>query len=349
MSQQELLTQYGARLAPDGIPLDFGNLRAEFDAATQGAVVMLRSHEGRLEISGRDRLEFIHRISTNNLTALADGAGAPTLFTSPTARIIDRATVYHRGDRALVITEPGRGPALSAYLQRNLFFNDDAQISDLGPATQQLDLHGPEADAAIEGFVPGAAALEPMHSREATVGGVPVFLARNKPVSGSHWTIIVASADFPAVWDAIAAVVTPAGSLTYNALRIRAGRPGVGRELSQEYIPLEVGLWDEVSFHKGCYTGQEIIARMESRNRLARIMVRLTLDAPVDAPAELIVDGRAVGTMTSSVATADGAFVGIGVVRMASATPGHSLQVADSGVTAQIRDYAGSPPPALAE
>ena len=57
----------------------------------------------------------------------------------------------------------------------------------------------------------------------------------------------------------------PAGSLTYNVLRIRAGRPGVGHELSTDYIPLELGLWDEVSFTKGCYTGQEIIARMESR------------------------------------------------------------------------------------
>ncbi len=348
MTHQIVLTRYGAKLAPDNIPLDFGNLNAEYAAATQGAVVMLRSHEGRLELTGRDRLEIMHRISTNNLTALAEGEGAPTLFTSPTARIIDRATVYNRGERALVITEPGRGPALLHYLQRSIFFNDEAQISDLTAATEQLDVHGPQADAAIETLVPGAAAIEPMRSREALIGGIPAFLARNKPISGSHWTVMIAAADFDAAWEALAAVATPAGSLAYNMLRIRAGRPGVGRELSQDYIPLEVGLWDEVSFHKGCYTGQEIIARMESRNRLARIMVRLTLDAPVTAPANLSAEGRTVGTVTSSVVTADGSSVGIGVVKLAAAAPGQTLQVA-GGATATIRDYAGSPPPALAE
>jgi aminomethyltransferase len=291
----------------------------------------------------------MHRISTNNLTALAEGEGAPTLFTSPNARIIDRATVYHRGEKALVITEPGRGPALPNYLQRNIFFNDDARLMDITAATQQLDLHGPQTDTAVESLVPGAATLAPMHSRDAAIGGAAVFLARNKSISGSHWTIIAADTDFEAVWEAVAAAAKPAGSLAYNMLRIRAGRPGVGRELSQEYIPLEVGLWDEVSFHKGCYAGQEIIARMESRNRLARIMVRLTLDAPVNAPADLIADGRTVGTVTSSVVTADGSSVGIGVVKVAAAAPGQTLQVANSSTTALIRDYAGSPPPALAE
>src|SRR6185295_4976010 len=93
----------------------------------------------------------------------------------------------------------------------------------------------------------------------------------------------------------------PAGSLTYNRLRIRAGRPGVGHELTQDYIPLELGLWDEVSFTKGCYTGQEIIARMESRGRLAKTIITVNLSAAVDAPAKLVADGHEVGMLTSSV------------------------------------------------
>src|SRR5690606_27230476 len=108
------------------------------------------------------------------------------------------------------------------------------------------------------------------------------------------------------VWTALLAAgadhgLQPAGSLTYNVLRIRAGRPGVGRELSADYLPLEVGLWDEISFNKGCYTGQEIIARMESRSRLAKTIVTLALDALVEAPAPISIDEREVGTLTSSV------------------------------------------------
>ena len=104
MSLNEGLIEQDAHLAVDGIPLDFGDLAAEYDAALSRAVVMLRSHEGRLELTGRDRLEVMHRMSTNDLNGLAPGQGAPTIFTSPTARILDRATVYHRGERVLVIS-----------------------------------------------------------------------------------------------------------------------------------------------------------------------------------------------------------------------------------------------------
>src|SRR5215468_7516855 len=97
-----------AVLAADGIPLHFGDERSEYHAALEQAVVMDRSHEGRFEITGRDRLNIMHRISTNDLLTLETDEGRPTLFTNAVARILDRATVYTYGERALVITEPGR-------------------------------------------------------------------------------------------------------------------------------------------------------------------------------------------------------------------------------------------------
>ncbi|MFN8450338.1 MAG: hypothetical protein U0521_17565 [Anaerolineae bacterium] len=152
------------------------------------------------------------------------------------------------------------------------------------------------------------------------------------------------------MWDALLAnpALIPAGSLTYNVLRIRAGRPGVGRELSTEYLPLEVGLWDEVSFTKGCYTGQEIIARMESRGKLAKTIVALALDGWAEAPAKISLEGREIGVMTSSVRTPDGELVGIGVVKLAAAQPGADVLVAD-GIAARITGLPGAQPPAFAE
>src|SRR5947208_6220717 len=97
-----------AVVAADGIPLHFGDERGEYHAALEQAVIMDRSHEGRFEIVGNDRLNIIHRISTNDLLTLAPGEGRPTLFTNAVARVLDRATVYARGERALVIAEPGR-------------------------------------------------------------------------------------------------------------------------------------------------------------------------------------------------------------------------------------------------
>jgi tRNA-modifying protein YgfZ len=350
MALQDLHRHLGATLAPDGIPLHYGDQKAEFHAALHAAALMERSHEGRLELSGRDRLSLLQRISTNDVLALSLGEGRPTIFTNPNARIIDRITVYHRGDTVLALTEPGRGEAVRVYLQRNIFFNDDARLTDLTPATRQFALHGPRAVAVFDALK--LPVLEPMHGVEFNVGGAPVFVARNKPISGDHYILVVANAHAETVWSTLLAVgasagLVPAGSLTYNALRIRAGRPGVGRELSAEYLPLEVGLWDEVNFRKGCYTGQEIIARMESRNRLARTIVSLRLEGWVEAPASLTHEGREVGTLTSSVTTPDGDILGIGIVKVAAAQPGVALAAGAAGVPATITLLPGVQPPMI--
>lgn len=335
----------GASLAGDGIPLHYGDQQAEYRAALENAVLMDRSHEGRLELTGRDRLNLMHRISTNDLNKLAPEQGAATIFTNPNARIIDRATVYHRGETALVLTEPGRGEPLRRYLQSNIFFNDEARIADLTPTTRQFVLHGPAGDAVMMRF--GLGDITGTGGRDVEIGGVSVFAGRAKPVSGSCWVIIAPNEGAAAVWEALlnAGAISPAGSLTYNALRIRAGRPGVGRELSTDYIPLEVGLWDEVSFNKGCYTGQEIIARMESRGRLARTIVSVRLASAVDAPAPLRLDGREVGRLTSSTVTPDAEIIGIGLVKVAAAQAGITLLCGDQNVEAVITQLPGAQPP----
>lgn len=354
MTFTDQLQTDGAVLAPDGIPTHFGNLAAEYDAALDSAVLLVRSHEGRLELTGRDRLALMHRMSTNKLEDLAPGSGAATVFPTPNARIIDRAVVVNRPDKTLVISEPGRGALLENYLRRNIFFNDDVQLVNVTGATTQFALHGPQADAIVAHFLANAGTFALFASAEVDVAGAPVLFIRNKPLSGAHWTVVAPADAAASVWNALLEAgkpegLTPAGSLTYNTLRIRAGRPGVGRELTDVYLPLEVGLWDEISFHKGCYTGQEIIARMESRNRLARVMVRLTLDASVEAPADLAADGRVIGRITSSTTSPRGEHFALGVVKTDIATTGRSLTVGNDGAQAVIVGLAAAPPPMAEE
>jgi len=342
----------GAALASDGIPLHFGDLKAEYHAALTSAILMERSHEARIEMTGPDRLTLLHRISTNDLTNMAEGEGRPTIFTNPNARILDRAVVYNLSNRAIVLGEPGRSGALSQYLQRNIFFGDDARLANLAATTCEFDLHGPKADEVMNRFVPESASLPAFYSQEAVLADVPIFIARRKPMSGTRWTIITPIEAGGVLWSHIlergaAHGLIPAGSLTFNTLRIRAGLPGVGRELSQDYIPLEVGLWDEVSFKKGCYTGQEIIARMESRGRLANTIVALNLSAMVDAPADIYHEGRTVGRLTSSVVSPDNEIFAIGVIKVPVAQVGQSLQVGGEKIQAEVQALVGAQPPQL--
>lgn len=341
-SLKELQHQQGATTASDGIPLNFGDPQHEYQSALNNVIVLDRSHEARLVLTGKDRLSLMNRMSTNDLLSLAVNEGRPTIFTNPTARILDRVMVYNLPEKALVLGEPARGQPLGQYLQRNIFFGDAVQVSNLGPATNAFDLHGPQADKLIKQLIPDH---EDQQGFETEIEDIPVTIARHKPVVASRWTIIVALEQAANLWQILTnAGAIPAGSLTYNILRVRAGLPSVGRELSTEYIPLEVGLWDEISFSKGCYTGQEIIARMESRNRLAKILVKLEMVEFVPAPAELHAEGKIAGQLTSSVQAPDGEIFALAVIKAALAHPGQEFAVGETQQPAKVLVLAGVQP-----
>ena len=339
----------GAELAADGIPLHYGNMAAELAAAESGAILLDRSHEGRILLRGRDRLSLPNRMSTNQLMNLSVGQGAPTVFTNPNARILFRALCLRVEDGLLLISEAGQGNALAAYLRRSIFYGDQAEVIDISADTAQFAIHGHAADSVMAALDSDLPAL-PLYASKRVESRVLEFtVARRKPVFGGHWLVncpanIAAEVHQHLLDEGAAYGLAPAGSLTYNSLRIRGGRPA-GMELGSDYLPLEVGLWDEISFSKGCYTGQEIIARMESRQRIARTMVHVALSRFVPAPAKVVADGRSVGTMTSSVQAADGNVYALAVLKVDFAKPGAQLAVGDASVPAQVTDYAGSQPP----
>lgn len=340
----------GAVVGDDGIPQHFGDLPAEYEAALNAAVLLDRSHEARLRLDGDDRYPLLQRISTNDVLNLSQGSGRATIFTNPTGRVLDRVEVYAGEAHAMLVGGPGRAESLRSYLQRNIFFRDKVRLSDLTAGTRQFGLHGPQAEAVATRFAPEAAALSRYSYIPANIAGAAVMIARARPLTGSHFRIIVAAEQATVVWDTLTSAgadvpLRPAGSQLYNILRIRAGVPGAGRELSEEYIPLELGLWDEVSFAKGCYTGQEIIARMESRGKLAKTITSVRLEAATDSPADLTADGKRAGTLSSAVTAPDGVHYGIALVRPELAREGARFATA-SGIGVTVAALPGAQPPA---
>lgn len=341
----------GATLAPDGIPLHFGDLAGEYRDALENAVLLDRSHEGRVEIRGKHRFEIINRTSTNDVLNMRPGEARPTIFTNPNGRILERVVVVNwRDESLLVLTGPGRGAGVANYLQKQVFYGDDAQITNLAETHYQFSLHGPKSGTIINALAETPLDDDLFTGRFVTIGGHEVFVGRLKPFSEDHRILIAPTNGAPDVWQAVITVGTPhgiqpTGGLTYNTLRIRAGVPGAGREINTNYIPLEVGLWDEVSFNKGCYTGQEIIARMESRQQLARTLVRFTLKTAIDAPADLYASGKKAGTLTSSVTAPDGEYFGMGIVKTAYTMPGQVLDVGEKGeFTLTVAELLGTQP-----
>lgn len=289
----------------------------EYQAAQTGAVMMDASAWGRLRFTGASRLDFLHRMSTNDVAKLQPGQGAATIFTTPIARIIDRTVLYAREAEALLVTSRGNQGRVQQWLRKYIFFNDDVQIKDITAETAMIAVYGAQANQAIQRFSGADVSDLPVHhGREVSAAETSILMARADPIGGGGLHLIFESAARATIWQAlIDAGAVPIGEETYQVLRVEAGQPEFGRELGDEYIPLEANLWPDVSFTKGCYTGQEIIARMESRQRLAKHLVGLRFDAEVILPATLVADEHEAGVVTSVAHSPRLGWIGLGYLK----------------------------------
>jgi aminomethyltransferase len=258
-------------------------------------------------LGGATRLDLIQRMSTNDMTGIAEGESRPTVLTTAIGRIVDRVTVLALADRWAVITSPGRGEAVRTWLGRHIFFQDDVTLEAAPSLRAHWFLAGPGSEQALrslrnnDGSAPAGRALSFPEGL--------AWAAQPPEPRGLHLSMESPStlpADGP--WSA---AVDPADAeAAYQALRIEAGYPEFGREFSDNDIPLEVGLTYAVSFTKGCYLGQEIIARMESRARTPRRLVGVRLPHRAEVPRE-IPHGR----LTSVAVSPRLGWIGLAVVR----------------------------------
>ena len=302
-------------------------------ALRNGATLQLRPDAGVLVIADADRADFLHRMTTNNINALRPGQSAVTVLTSPTARIVFVFTVVCRADDLLVLPALGETAAVERYLRGQIFFMDKVKVRNVSADYARLRLMGDEAGATLAavGLDLNVAADGAWQARD----GLLAVKQVNYDVPG--YELILPLAQQPALLDNL----TAAGAtlldddVAYHALRIELGRPLPGRELTGDYNPLEAGLAWACSDNKGCYTGQEIIARQITYDKVTKTLVGLRSAAALTAGAELTVDGRSVGVVTSAAhsPTLD-APIALAIVKRPHNVPGSSLQIGD--VTATV-------------
>ena len=304
-----------------------------YEAAHQTAVLVDRSELGMLKITGETRLDLIHRMSTQAVNGLKSGEGAATILTTDIGRIIDRLILYAGTDTIYALTGENNGDNIARYLMRYVFFNDDFQIQDISSETSIFAIYGPQAIRILGEQVGFPEVDIPLHHwREAEIGGTTAYLHRTDPINGSGFFIMCEAAEKSALLQFLnqTSLVT-ADEPGFDLIRIEAGLPRFGREITQDYIPLETGLWDDVSFNKGCYTGQEIIARMESRGKLAKRLVELSPDGVVAPGSSVVANGKAVGSVTSAAVGPNGP-VALAYVKTAALDNGPDFMVGETAV-----------------
>lgn len=304
-----------------------------YRAARETAVFVDRSALATFTITGKSRLEIIDRISTNSVKGLQNGQGAATVLTTSIGRIIDRLLLYAGEEAVTMLAGEGHRDPLARYLLRNVFFQDDFHLRDVTGETAVFAIYGPQAQPLLQQAGLPQTNLPLHHWRPGQIGDIPVTLHKTDPIGGDGYFLLCATPDRDALAQQLAASgITPADEAAFDFLRIEAGLPRYGRELTLDYIPLEADLWADVSFRKGCYTGQEIIARMESRGKLAKRLTRLHAPIPLSAGAEISADGKPAGTLTSTAVGPSGC-VALGYVKTAVLEENKPLTVAETAVT----------------
>lgn len=316
----------------------YGDILREYHAALDSAVLLEASAAGRIWMGDQDRVALLQRLSTNDIAALTPGQGAQTVLTNHNGRIIDLLTVHVFPEELLIITSPQQRNAVFKLFRKNIFFTDKVKLAPAGETLGQFMLYGPESGRLLQGLVDAPVDDLPLHGiAAATLNGISVWIARIKPLGGAGFALYMPAESLPMIWATlVAAGVQPMGQAASDLLRVEAGYGVSEHELSLDYIPLEAGLWDAVSFTKGCYVGQEIIARMESRGRMAKQLRGLKLTGMVDVPRNLAVVGKEAGDLTSVVESPRFGPIGLAYVRTAYLETGTQVGIADSDITGEV-------------
>lgn len=339
---RDVLTEQGAQWDQhiDGAsaPCDYGDSTAEYAAVTQRAGLHYIGHWGRLLFGGADYIDFLHRMTTNHFVNLQNGAGLQAVFTENRGRIVDVGAFYRRDGHTLAVVSPAARQSLPAWLDR-FIFSEDITIEDIGEATSAFDIMGPEALALTSQVLNLPSEPSAPHQLVDCPSHPSMWLsALADPSAGLR---LIGTPDIlAALWRALgAAGAHPIGERTWNVRRIELGIPLADGELNDEHNPWEAGLGEAIHMNKGCYIGQEVIARLDTYDKIKQHLVGLVVSAaaPLPAGTQLFSDNAAVGTVTSSALSPSFGPIALAYVRRAHAAPGTQLSLAGDKGTATVQ------------
>jgi folate-binding protein YgfZ len=336
----EIAAQSGAVFAEEFgwlMPAHYGNAAAEYETARQQIALFDLSHHGQVEVSGADAASFLHNLCTNEVKNLPPGHGCEAFLTTGQAKIVALVTIYRAAlapDRPTFLLDagPGMGDKVIKHLDRYLI-SEQVELSDRTHTRVQMHLAGPQAHEVLERVL-GMTMPELAELRHTSgpIAGVACLIRRRQPLGLPGYDILCERAHAAAVWPAlITGGAQPAGLQAYHILRVEAGTPVYGLDIDETNLPQEVGRVERtISFTKGCYIGQETVARIRTYGHVNRSLTGLLVNGATAATsgAKLFRGDKEVGHITSSVVSPRlGQPIALAYVRRGSEQPGTVLEV----------------------
>jgi len=253
------------------------------------------SDRSRLCLLGEDRMAFLHGQITNDIKRLAEHTGCYAALVNAKGKMESDLFAYRLADELLLDFEPGLTGAVTTRLE-NFIIAEDVEVADAAPHFGQLTVQGPTAGAVLAALglpTPG----EPLAVEETAL---EIFAINQPRLGTSGFDLFVPAAEVSAIKAQLAVHAPECGEAAFEQARVLATVPRFGVDFDESNLAPEAGIADRaISYAKGCYIGQEIIARIRTYGKVNRILRGLTLDEPVPVGTELMLGDKEVGKLTS--------------------------------------------------
>ncbi len=330
------------------IAVEFTDTVSEHHAVRNSVGIVDVSYRSRHQLTGDDRAKFLHRIISNDVESLSTGQGTYAMLLTHRGKIIADLNIYVLEDAITIDTAPETAENLFNELDKYIIA-DDVELSDVTEATGAIAVHGPKASELVESVLnmSDLATLSERHNCVREVDAFfqhPIVCVRTNATGEVGYMLYTAAEALASLWETLMTKgsqfnVQPVGWNALESLRIEAGIPRYGTELTDAVIPLEAELEHAIDFEKGCYIGQEIVARMQYRGHPNRLLRGIEID---DRPASqddcelrpgapVFNAGKEVGWITSATfAPTLGKKIALGYVRTAVTEAGSRVQIETS-------------------
>lgn len=319
------------------MPAHYGDVLSEYQAVTTGVGVRDCSDRGKVCLTGKDRTRFLHGMVTNTVTGLDEWQGNHSAITTAQGQTLLDLWVQNLSDQLWLETEAGYQTPLFEALDKYLIA-DDVTMADETRNWSIFSVVGPQADRLMNDLGISGDDLAVHQTMQTQWNGHNVFVTKRNDWHLGGYDVRVGADDAPATWTAlVSGGATPFGTAVRDLLDVENGVARSGFEIDERVTPLEVGLADAVDFNKGCYIGQEVIAKMHFRGKPRRYLVGILLegDGGVESGLDVVVDGKSVGRVTRSVrSVAANGIMALGVIRRGMHEPGQGVHIGD--VSGQI-------------
>jgi folate-binding protein YgfZ len=325
----------------------YGQPAEEYNAIREGAALIDLSTLGKLRVSGEDRARFLNGMLTHAIVGLRRGQGVHACLTTAQGQTLADMVVHNTGESFVLQTEPGLATKVHQALDRFLIA-DDVRIEDVTEEYAAFRLIGPDSPSVIaDAFRGEAIASSALAFENHTIGDLACTVACRPLADLPGFDIRCEATGAAGVRSALLdAGARAAGWDALETVRIEEGLPRYGADVDERTMPLEAGLTHTVDFGKGCFVGQEALAKMHNLGQPRRGLVGLLLDsdAPRDPGSTVVADDMEVGWITSSVRSPRlSRTIALASIRRGFHDPGQIVAL-DDGTTAQVVTLPFVPP-----